>query len=96
VRVDVRAHFNAITFSVPSLTLTRDGYSIRLVGRHWRRPPVPARIAHAAQHTRATARAKNVFPSDESNRAQQWCCKECGPIYLGRRQATFQRMVMFA
>jgi hypothetical protein len=65
VRVDARAHFNAITICVPRLTLTREGYSIRFVGRHWRRPPVPARIAHAANNTRATARAKGVFPSDE-------------------------------
>ena len=65
------------------------------VGRHRRRPPVPASIADAADTTWATARVETVFPSDEKHRAQQWCCKGSGPLILGRRQATFQRMVMY-
>jgi hypothetical protein len=44
------------------------------------------------QHLGHGARA-TVFPSDE-NTAAAMVLQECGLFILGRRQATFQRMVM--
>jgi hypothetical protein len=65
------------------------------VGRHQRRPPVPARIAHAAHNTWATARAEKVFPSDEKHRSGNEAARIAGHSFSGRRQATLQQMVMF-
>jgi hypothetical protein len=44
------------------------------------------------QHLGHGARTR-VFPSDE-NTAAAMVLQECGPFILGRRQATFQQMVM--
>jgi hypothetical protein len=53
----------------------------------------PLALAQAAHNTWATARASIVFPSDEKT-AQQWCCREAGQSYSGRRQVALQQMVM--
>jgi len=53
----------------------------------------PERIAHAANNTLGLARASVIFPSDEKRRAAR-LLHESGPFVFGRRQATFQRMVM--
>jgi hypothetical protein len=90
----VRAHFNAITFRVPSLTQPRDGYSIAMSEdiSAVRRFPLALLMQQTTPGPRRALEI--VFPSDENHRAQQWCCKGSGPFRLGRRQATFQRMVM--
>jgi hypothetical protein len=79
----VRAHFNPITIGVPSLTQPRVGYSIAMsedIGAV-RRFPLALLMQHTTPGPRRALRI--VFPSDENNRAQQWCCKGSGPFRLG-------------
>jgi hypothetical protein len=54
----------------------------------------PEREAQAANDTLGPARASMLFPSDEKRRAAR-ALHESGPFVFGRRQATFQRMVMW-
>jgi len=71
-----RAHFNAITFSVPRLTLTRDGYFIRVsedIGAVRRFPlallmqhntPGPRRaLRESSRPMKATARSNGAAKS---------------------------------
>jgi hypothetical protein len=64
------------------LTQPRDGYSIRFVGRLRRRPPVPARIARAADNTWATARTELSSRQMKNTARSNGAAREAGQFVL--------------